>query len=78
MRLDEAVPGAWVEILFIPDEPVRLQAIRFGIGEGTRVLCVRRLPGGPVLLRRGLQEIAIGRALARRIAVKLSVPPGAG
>lgn len=69
MTLDQATPGQTVIIGAIPDEPVRLQAIRFGIAEGVRAYCEAVLPGGPIVLRKGKQEMALGRNLAQRIQV---------
>ena len=53
----------------IADDTARAQATRFGMGEGAQVSCVTTLPGGPVIVRSGRQEIAIGRGLAGRISV---------
>lgn len=54
----------------IDDDMARAQAIRFGMGAGAAVQCVTTLPGGPIVLRSGRQEIAVGRGLARRIRVR--------
>lgn len=62
--------GERARIVDIPDERARAQAIRFGMGSGACVRCVTALPGGPVVLRSGRQEIAVGRSLARRIRVE--------
>lgn len=48
----------------------RAQALRFGMGEGSAVSCVTIIPAGPVVLRSGRQEIAVGRGLARRIRIR--------
>ncbi|HEX2988829.1 MAG TPA: FeoA family protein [Chloroflexota bacterium] len=70
MTLDMVHRGERVRILNIGDPQVRIQAIRFGIGEGSDVQCAEKLPSGPIVLRRGRQEIAIGRGIARNIAVE--------
>ncbi len=70
MTLDQAPEGARVEILAIPGDSIRPQLVRMGIVEGAEAVCLRKLPLGPVVLRRRHQEIAIGRRLARRIVVK--------
>lgn len=70
MTLDQIRKGERVVIRSIPDQLVRAQAIRFGIGEGSEVVCVERLPAGPVILKKGRQEIAIGHGLAGRIVVR--------
>jgi len=67
--LDCLGAGESVEVACIDDDAARVHALRFGMGEGSRVACVTRLPAGPVILRSGRQEIAIGRRLAQRIHV---------
>lgn len=67
-------PGDECVIGSIADDCARAQAVRFGIGNGALVSCVTKLPGGPVVLRAGRQEIAVGRGLASRIEVSA---PGA-
>ncbi len=62
--------GDCCRVLGIDDEHARGQAIRFGMGEGATVSCVTTLPAGPVVLRSGRQEIAVGRGLARRIRIE--------
>lgn len=62
-------PGQEATIAEIPDSTARAQALRFGMGGGASVLCVSVIPGGPVVLRSGRQEIAIGHGLARRIRI---------
>ncbi len=54
----------------IKDKNTRIQALRFGIGEGSEIECAGHLPGGPVILKKNLQEIAIGRKMAEKISVK--------
>jgi Fe2+ transport system protein FeoA len=70
MTLDMVRRGDQVRILKIDDPQVRMQAIRFGIGEGADVRCSEKLPAGPIVLRRGRQEIAVGRSIARAISVE--------
>ncbi|KXS45980.1 MULTISPECIES: FeoA family protein [unclassified Candidatus Frackibacter] len=71
MTLDQAKKGQDIEIISIPDEIVRAQTLRFGISEGSKVECYTRVPRGPVILKKNLQEIAVGYDLAKRIEVKL-------
>lgn len=71
MTLDQAQPGQELTITAIADDFARLQAIRFGIAEGARAICQAVLPGGPVVLRKGKQELALGRNLAARIQIRL-------
>lgn len=70
MTLDQTRPGQEFTILSVDDEFARLQAIRFGMAEGARAVCQAILPGGPVVVRKGKQEMAIGRNLAVRIRVR--------
>ncbi|MDZ4655247.1 MAG: ferrous iron transport protein A [Coriobacteriia bacterium] len=70
VTLDQTFPGDEFEILEIGDERARMHALRFGMAEGAHVSCVTRVPAGPIVLRSGRQEIAVGRHLARRIRVR--------
>jgi len=71
MTLDQTKPGQSFVIRAIEDHFARLQAIRFGIAEGARATCQAVLPKGPVVVRKGKQEMALGRSLATRITVEL-------
>ena len=70
VTLDRVRPGEDLEVVEVDDDEARVQALRLGVCEGSDVSCVAKLPCGPVVLRSGLQEIAIGRGLARRIHVR--------
>lgn len=70
MRLSEAVPGMQCTVVNVYDDFARLQAIRFGIAEGAQLVCQAVLSGGPIVVRKGKQEVAIGRRLAERIQVR--------
>lgn len=69
ISLDQARQGDRLLIEAIADSDIRAQVVRFGLGIGSTVTCQSVMPGGPVILRRGMQEIAIGRDLARTIQV---------
>lgn len=71
MTLDRVTKGQKIEIMSIPDEKIRVQAIRLGIYEGATMMCSEKVPAGPVILQNRLQEIAIGRNLAKTIKVEL-------
>ncbi|MGE4284641.1 MAG: ferrous iron transport protein A [Clostridia bacterium] len=71
MTLDRANRGQKIEIISIPDSNIRAQAIRLGIFEGCRLTCAEKLPAGPIILQNHLQEIAIGRNLAKKISINL-------
>jgi Fe2+ transport system protein FeoA len=68
--LDGARRGDRMVVLGVDDDRARIHAIRFGMGEGACVQCVTRIPAGPIVLRSGRQEIAVGRELAKRISVR--------
>lgn len=69
MTLDQTRPGQAFTITHIADCFARLQAIRYGIAEGACAECQVVIPGGPIVLRKGAQEMALGRNLARQIEV---------
>lgn len=71
MTLDSVLKNQNIEVLSIPDAAIRAQAIRLGIYEGATVMCSEKVPGGPVILQNRMQEIAIGRNLAKKIKVRL-------
>ena len=68
--LDEAHRGDNMVDTGVHDDAARIHAIRFGMAEGAQVSCVTRIPAGPIVLRSGRQEIAVGRELAKRISVR--------
>lgn len=71
MTLDKVKRGQLIKILSIPSSSIRAQAIRFGIAEGEIVSCAEIVPAGPVVLKKNMQEIALGRTIARSIDVEL-------
>jgi Fe2+ transport system protein FeoA len=68
--LDCIRKGERIEIVSVDDQHARVQALRFGMAEGACVECVTKIPAGPLVLKSGRQEIAVGRALAKRISVR--------
>lgn len=68
--LDCVRKGERIEIVSVDDEHARIQAMRFGISEGACVECITRIPAGPLVIKSGRQEIAVGRSLAKRISVR--------
>jgi Fe2+ transport system protein FeoA len=68
--LDEARAGDSLVVTSVDDPRARITALRFGMAEGATIHCVTRIPAGPIVLRSGRQEIAVGRELAKRIGVK--------
>ncbi|TDB38320.1 MAG: ferrous iron transport protein A [Actinobacteria bacterium] len=74
--LDTMRRGEHCRILGIDDDRARGQAIRFGMGEGALLSCITKVPAGPLVMRSGRQEIAIGRQLAQRIRIEHLDPQG--
>jgi Fe2+ transport system protein FeoA len=68
--LDRIRKGEKIEIISVDDTNARVQALRFGMAEGACVECVTRIPAGPLVIKSGRQEIAVGRSLAKRISVR--------
>jgi len=62
--------GDLLEIMSVDDDHARVQALRFGMSQGACVECITRIPAGPIVLKSGRQEIAVGRSLAGRIQVR--------
>jgi ferrous iron transport protein A len=70
MSLNDLRRGQSGTITNVPDENLRIQLLRFGIINGTQVRCHCKLPFGPVVLKYGGQEIALGRDIARQVTIK--------
>jgi Fe2+ transport system protein FeoA len=68
--LADARAGQRFTVMAVDDERARVTALRFGMAEGACVQCVARIPAGPIVLRSGRQEIAVGRGLAERIRIR--------
>lgn len=62
--------GEKMEIVSVDNPDARVQALRFGMHEGSSIECVTKIPAGPLVVRSGRQEIAVGRSLAKRINVR--------
>jgi Fe2+ transport system protein FeoA len=72
--LAEARAGQHFTVTAVDDDRARVTALRFGMAEGACIQCVARIPAGPIVLRSGRQEIAVGRELAKRIRVQHRAP----
>jgi len=70
MCLNELKPGREARVNHIADAELRTQLLRFGIANGSQVRCLNRIPFGPIVLRYGGQELALGRGIARRIEIE--------
>ncbi len=73
LTLAQARQGDRLIVQGSTDCAVALQAIRFGIGSGAEITVCKKIPGGPVIVSRNQQEIAIGQDLASSILVLLEV-----
>lgn len=62
--------GDMVEVVSVDDAHARIQALRFGINPGAVVETIARVKAGPIVIKSGFQEIAIGAPLAQKIMVK--------
>lgn len=70
LTLDCVRSGERIQIVDVDDEHARVQCLRFGMAEGACVECITRIPAGPLVLKSGRQEIAVGRSLAKRIKIR--------
>jgi ferrous iron transport protein A len=70
LTMDQMRRGDEFVVTHVGDERARVTAIRFGISEGSTVRCVTKIPAGPIVLKSGRQEIAVGRNLAKKICVR--------
>ena len=71
MTLAEITRGKDFKVKNIPDDMIRIQTLRMGISEGSKLNCNEKIPGGPVIVKHNYQEIAIGRRLAEDIQIEL-------
>jgi ferrous iron transport protein A len=69
--LDKVKKGTYLTITNLPAGILKVQLIRIGITEGSKVFCLERLPGGTIILQKNRQEIAIGYDLAKEINYKI-------
>ena len=69
MTLLDARKGDTVRVVSVPPGVVGAQMLRLGISEGCEVTCVLRIFSGPMVVRQGTMELALGRSIASRIEV---------
>ena len=70
MTLDRASSGDSVTVVTLPSGEVRASLIRLGIQEGARITCILKMPAGPVVVRYGTTDVALGRHIASQIEVQ--------
>ena len=68
MKLNQARSGEKFMLEFIP-ATIKAELIRMGLCEGDKIECLVKIPGGPVVLIKDLQEIAIGNNYAKEIQI---------
>ena len=71
MNLEDAPKKLILEIDSINQEKLSEDAMRFGIECGECVQIINKLPGGPIVIQKNQQQIAIGRELAKAIEIKI-------
>jgi Fe2+ transport system protein FeoA len=70
LTLDQARVGEDCFIGAINDPDTAMIAMRLGVSEGERVTVISRIPGGPVVIRQGERELALGRSLCQSIEIQ--------
>lgn len=78
LTLEQAKVGEKLLIKTIADVETATVAMRLGISEGETVCLASKIPGGPVVIRQGGMEIALGRDLCRGIEVERLEVEGMG
>ena len=71
MNLLDAPRSSILEVTSINQNKLAEDAMRFGIEAGECIRIINKLPGGPIVIQRNQQQIAIGRELAKAIEVKI-------
>ncbi len=69
MTLDKANVGDTLSIAHISDHETELMAMRLGICKGEKITVCSKVPAGPLVVRRGHMEIALGREVCKKISV---------
>ncbi len=69
MTLDQIARGESVRVVYVPGGDIRARMLRIGISEGSMIDCVLKIPAGPIVVRHGNLELALGRRLASAIEV---------
>ncbi len=70
LTLDLATVGDALLVKRITNPETATIAMRLGVSEGEILHLASKIPGGPVVIRRGAVEIALGRELCRGIEVE--------
>jgi ferrous iron transport protein A len=70
LTLDKIKKGENFLIRKIIDPQVKCMSTRFGMSEGQTLKCIYKTPGGPIVLQKKFQEIALGSNLTKSIEVQ--------
>lgn len=68
VNLNQVKSGDKFILKFIPTS-IKAELIRMGLCEGDKIECLVKIPAGPVVLIKDLQEIAIGNNYAKEIQI---------
>ncbi|HAR64285.1 MAG: ferrous iron transport protein A [Candidatus Margulisiibacteriota bacterium] len=71
MGLDQMKVGAVARIVSLPEGQLAVQFVRLGLCVGSKIVCIGKLPGGPIVIKKNHQELAIGRMLAQKIILEI-------
>ena len=71
MNLEDAPKKQLLQVVSINNEKLLEDALRFGIESGESLQIINKLPGGPIVIQKSQQQIAIGRELAKAIQVSI-------
>jgi ferrous iron transport protein A len=72
MKLIEVPLGERARLISVEDVSLRAKLIQYGLYPGDSLRVLRLAPfGGPVLIEVNDREIALGRALAKKILVEI-------
>ena len=69
MTLAEVSKSDTLQVVAVPPGIVGAQLLRLGIAKGSLLTCVLKILGGPVVVRRGNMEVALGRKTAAVVTV---------
>jgi len=69
MSLNEMKKGQRATVTEVPEGELRHKLLRFGLAPGMKVRCHAKIPFGPVVVKFGGQEIALGRDIAKRVKI---------
>lgn len=67
--LDTVKTGQAVTIAAIADDDVAIQALRMGLSIGEQVVCLAKIPAGPIVIERSGMELALGKDICQKIEV---------